>query len=629
MKKLKFVHIAALMAFIFISFLSVLRFVSFNAAMLDIGNMSQAIWSATQGEKLLVSSPSGTFSRLNGHSEYIYFLIALIYKVVPSPITLLIVQALLYSSAIYPVYHLAYQRLQSHKKALRIGLIYLIYPVAVTAVLFDFHGDTLAMPLILFAIYYFYKKDIIKFSLFVLLSLACKIYVVIPISVFGLILFFKNKKREALITFILSAIWIGFVFFVRHRISGEGILVEASSQVTGYAKGYFTEIFDKAAVTNVADRVVHLIIVILPALFLGYKSLIWMAPGLIITFSVLLSSGPGPSYDYRFHHYALAVPFFILSIIEGASKFSKKGTSQGNKNNFLKPNLQNNLRLTFIMAILFNLGFVQTPLSFRFYTSPYLGSNEVPVFSFEPRDRIKRKIVSNIVPPQKGVLADIFIAPHMTNRENVYSTFYTDEEKGVLTDLQKNEIFDRVEYIVIDVFSVYFHAGTLRRVMNADEFSLIFSQDGLLIFSKGKKGMEHDYHIKNTNKNTWNKNKKPITLMDSSVEQINENTFSFDYKWYLIREPEKMESMIAITHLEGVKQSRVIHLSSLMAVQSKDWRRGRILVESFTAEFPDYVSQGKYNIITTFYDSSHPGFIELSKESRISEGFNIGSLSIK
>ena len=635
MKKLKIVHITAIIAFIFISSLSILRFVSFNAAMLDIGNMSQAIWSATQGKLLLVSSPEGTFSRLNGHSEYIYFLIALIYKVVPSPITLLVIQALLYSSAIYPVYHLAYQKLQNHKQAFRIGLIYLIYPVAMTAVLFDFHGDTLAMPLILFAIYYFYQHDNLKYFLFVMLSLACKIYVVIPISVFGLILFFKNKKREALITLILSGFWIGFVFFVRHRMSGEGVLIEASSQVTGYAKGYFAEIFDKAAVTNVADRVVNLIIVILPALFLGYKSIIWMTPGLIITFSVLLSSGPGPSYYYRYHHYALAVPFFILSIINGAEKFQTKTESLTKErtgdllNLFFKSNMENNISLTLISVVIFNIIFVQTPLSPQFYLLPYCGSNETPAFSLEKRDIIKRNITSDVVPSGNGVLADIFLASHMTNRWDIYSTHYTDEEGGKLLENQENVLLNEVDYVAIDLFSAYFHMDTLKKVLGSDEFSLIFSQDGLLVFSKNVKMSKFEYQIMNAKRPGLYAHEVNISLLHAEVWNQNEKVYEFQYKWYLIDKPENFNSLIAITSLVGEKQSRIVHVSSLNAIQQDEWHEGQILEETFIAELPDYIGEGKYQLETAFYDSSHPGFYILSKGSLVTQKVISGSLIVK
>ena len=67
-----------LAGFILLSSLSILRYEGYNAAILDLGYMSQAVWSASQGDLLLVSYPHGIQSRLTGHSEVIYFLLAFV-----------------------------------------------------------------------------------------------------------------------------------------------------------------------------------------------------------------------------------------------------------------------------------------------------------------------------------------------------------------------------------------------------------------------------------------------------------------------------------------------------------------------------------------------------------------------
>ncbi|NJN53472.1 MAG: DUF2079 domain-containing protein [Anaerolineae bacterium] len=76
-------------------------------------------------------------------------LLAPLVAVWPSPVSLLLFQALLYALGAIPLYRLAVRRLTHEGAALLLTAVYLLYPVGQTAVLFQFHGDTLAMPLLL------------------------------------------------------------------------------------------------------------------------------------------------------------------------------------------------------------------------------------------------------------------------------------------------------------------------------------------------------------------------------------------------------------------------------------------------------------------------------------------------
>jgi uncharacterized membrane protein len=145
--------IAAILMGVMLGFLSIIRYTGYNAFMFDLGNMSQAIWSGTKGHPLeFTYDDIGNISRLSIHVELFYWLLVPLYSLFPSPITLLVFQTLLFVAGAYPVYKLSNRKLHSRTAARLITLIYLFYPVAQTAVLFDFHGDTLAMPLLLFAI---------------------------------------------------------------------------------------------------------------------------------------------------------------------------------------------------------------------------------------------------------------------------------------------------------------------------------------------------------------------------------------------------------------------------------------------------------------------------------------------
>src|SRR5262245_4854849 len=70
--------------------LSVATYRAYNSGMLDLGNMAQPIWNTLHGNLLEVTTAAGNQSRLAGHAELIYLLIAPLYALWPDPQLLLI-----------------------------------------------------------------------------------------------------------------------------------------------------------------------------------------------------------------------------------------------------------------------------------------------------------------------------------------------------------------------------------------------------------------------------------------------------------------------------------------------------------------------------------------------------------
>ena len=104
-------------------------------------------------------------------------------------------------------------------------------------------------------------------------------------------------------------------------------------------------------------------------------------------------------------------------------------------------------------------------LPVQFYLFPYLKKKEKPAFSLDVRDSIKDKISSDIIPPQAGVIADIFLASHLSNRSHVYSTHYTDTGgDGSLSQAQEEMILSEVDYAIIDMLSVYYRGDVLEHI---------------------------------------------------------------------------------------------------------------------------------------------------------------------
>jgi hypothetical protein len=143
-----------------------------------IRGMAQAIGSAARGHHADADCPDGNASAwpaMSGHLP----LLAPLYALWPDPRLLLVIQAALFALGALPVYRLALRRLGNRYAARCLALIYLLYPTALTSVLFDFHGDTLALALLLFALDARDARAWRRYALWVALALCCKLYVAV------------------------------------------------------------------------------------------------------------------------------------------------------------------------------------------------------------------------------------------------------------------------------------------------------------------------------------------------------------------------------------------------------------------------------------------------------------------
>src|SRR3712207_4189006 len=87
------VWIALMCSAAMLCWLSIARYRGYNAGMLDLGNMSQAIASVLRGEPLVFTFKDGSMSRLSLHVELFYFLLVPLYALWSSPQVLLVFQA--------------------------------------------------------------------------------------------------------------------------------------------------------------------------------------------------------------------------------------------------------------------------------------------------------------------------------------------------------------------------------------------------------------------------------------------------------------------------------------------------------------------------------------------------------
>ena len=643
--------------------LSVLRYTGYNAGMLDIGNMSQAVWSATQGQPLLYTREGGTFSRLSWHVEVIYFLLAPLYALFPSPVTLLVVQAVLFALGALPAFALAQRKLGNLLAARLIAYIYLLYPVAQTAVLFDFHGDTLAMPLLMFALNALDHRAWKRYALWLLLALSCKYYVAVAVVCLGIIIYSKGEHRVGTFTLLAGIIWGGIAFFMVRPYFSPPSAAEVHATVDGYIQFYFGQLQFLLTPHAITTRLMTIVVVFAPALWLGWRAWWWLLPAAAITFPSLLSIGTVSASDYRFHHYAITVPFLIMAIIHGAGALRQRQRNAPVGQSYSRPwriNVGMNLAITLLFASIL----IDIPLNPLFWIAPPNWGLDDRAYGRTNRDAIKDDWLNDYVPHNVPVATSMFIAPHIVNREVLYLFEYVDG-----TDLQlMTERLDAVDYAVADAlfdFSVplpdvspevqtgvpaltalvgvghqpsstgmVFHdVAAITQLLHEPSFGLVQMRDGLLLFQRSA-DFEHVLNqqiiIQKATQTThpladFNNG---ISLIEVDIVYRDTGHLRMHFAWMLQPSGNENLSLFAVSRLAGVEQARIVHLPTQALYPLGKWSPKETIIEEFEVSLPDNIADGQYEVWTGWYDSRHLFAADTDSRSRVGNEMRIGIIEI-
>ena len=170
-----YVVIAMVVAAAILSILAIQRYRNFYGGRFDMGNMVQAVYNTAHGHFLQITTTNGRqASRLGSHVDPILAVFAIPWLVWPSPIMLLVAQAVIVALAAWPAYRLGLRILGDARAAFLLSVALLLYPPLQYAVLNEFHPVTLAIPFLLFAFVFIDEGHWWRAAPFLVLAVLCK-----------------------------------------------------------------------------------------------------------------------------------------------------------------------------------------------------------------------------------------------------------------------------------------------------------------------------------------------------------------------------------------------------------------------------------------------------------------------
>jgi uncharacterized membrane protein len=311
---------------------------SFHAGRADLGSMVQAVWSTAHGHFLETTTLAGReTTRLAGHVDPFLALLVPLWLIWSSPLMLLVVQALAVASGALPVYWLARKHLGSERAAAHFAFAYLLFPATqfnALTISSGFHAVSVAVPLILYAIWFLYEERLVLFAVFAMLAVSTKEEIGAAVGCLGVWYAVRKGRRwlgGAIFLSGLAVSLIDFLVIIPH-FSPSGIDPFAGRY--GHVGGTPTGILHKAVTDPVAllnavatgHKLLYLVLLLGPFLGLwALEPLLFL--GAVPDLAINLLSAKSDQTAIFYHWTAGIVPFVVAASVLGAARLKRDRNS--------------------------------------------------------------------------------------------------------------------------------------------------------------------------------------------------------------------------------------------------------------------------------------------------------------
>lgn len=408
---------------LYFSIITVLMHAKVITSRFDLGNMSQTVWNTSQGRIFQFTNPYSTETvyRAIHHADFILILLAPLYWIFASPMLLLVIQACVVALGGWFVYRLARKVLGHDWLAAVLALSYLFYPTLQRAVLFDFHGLTLAPTFALGMILAMVEKRWWRFIIFASLFALCKEELALMVAGVGVLMYFRDRiawKRAAIVTGSALA-YFCVVYFLIMPAARNG--VPNKYTVLYDTLGSSPSEILKTATTNpklivsmvAGKQARHMYAGVLgPVGFLSIASPLWLAvawPDFVVN---LFNERIEPR-TLIYHYQAAIAGFVFISTIFGIAALQRRFGVGWDR--WVKPRTRLSL-FGFLALFLLVVGAVE---SYRLGPLPFSQHADMRVYWRAPMAPIIHAAIDQ-VPANAPVSATNTVGAQLAEREHLY-----------------------------------------------------------------------------------------------------------------------------------------------------------------------------------------------------------------
>lgn len=220
--------------FLFVSVWTVCRVYSFSTPTYDFGIFSQMFYHMKEsGLPMTTLERDGLMSHFMVHMSPIWYLLLPFYLLVPSPVTLQVLQAAVMASAVIPLWRIGKDHGLSGVQRMLLCAVLLLYPAFSGGASYDIHENCFLMPLLLWLFHGIDRKNTGIITISALLTLTVKEDAAVYVAVIGLwrmvstILHWRRENKKGLFTGVallfVSLLWF-FLTTGYLASSGDGVM---------------------------------------------------------------------------------------------------------------------------------------------------------------------------------------------------------------------------------------------------------------------------------------------------------------------------------------------------------------------------------------------------------------------
>jgi uncharacterized membrane protein len=457
------------------SVLSVLKHDNYYSFTFDLGIMSQVIWNTAHGRFFEVSlgRPLDTElvgSYLGNHVRPIILLLAPLYRVWADPRLLLILQSVALGFGAVPLFWIARRELSRPWLSMLMVIAYLAYPALGYINLFDFHPVAFSIPFLFVAYWALLEKRPTLFWAMIVLTLATKEEMVIPIAAFGLYCAARREWRKTgLWLLALSILWAFLCFIIIIPCFNEGrsyrffsLWSHLPTQVlSGHGDGQ-----SGLSGWMSPNKIVYLAHLLLPLGFLPLLDPGLLAVSLPSLAYLLLGSRPA-LHSIGFQYPAVLIPWWFLAAVRGLAR--------------LKKMRRHGARLMWVFLSLLLVG----SIGMNAVLNPFLFYRQSRAFRpTEQHEEIKTALAQ--ISPESGVVTINALGPHLAHRRYLISLDKYPEPLGQ----------DRLQYVdfvlldLVDCRAVISggragYTDSIMGILKTGEFRVRYWSDRVVLLERG------------------------------------------------------------------------------------------------------------------------------------------------
>ena len=444
------------------------RYSDYRYARFDLGNMVQAVWSTAQGRPLEAThAVTGEQAvRLASHVDPILLLLAPLWLLWPSPVAIAWVQVGAVAAGAIPVFLLARKHADSERVAALLALAYLAYPWIAWAAVDAFHPVALAIPLLLFAIWFLDEDRLVAFAVCAVLVAATGELMGLLIA--GLGVWYALARGRSLpglaiavsgVAWTLFSVYVVVPFFYGSPSAYYGMFTEIGGSPTGVLKTALTDPLTIVRQVTGGEDLLYLFLVSAPV-----AGAFLLAPALaavalpVLAFNLLAI--PGGNTDPHEHYISGLLPFLFGAVAMGIGRLAPAWRLRGA-----------GVVLALSLAATVALGpWPRTLLGAAGWDPLSIDRGHVGV--------LERAVA--LVPDDAPVSATNRVGSHLSARRYFYSV----------------PVLGRAEWIVLETDDVWLPQlvggygdrprlqAFLTRVENNPEWRSVFREDGVYVFKR-------------------------------------------------------------------------------------------------------------------------------------------------